>query len=118
MPPALGEAVSWQELLLTHTWWRYNSAETLSQAYHYFNLVEGTAWIVFAGLVLGRFTRHRKSSLELLYAVAFLSFGVTDFVEANRLTSGLLLLKGANLAVLLWLRAQVIRRFYPESKVY
>jgi hypothetical protein len=110
--------VSWQELLLTKTWWRYNPTETLSQAYHYFNLVEGAAWMAFAGLVLGRFAQHRKSSFELFYAVAFLSFGLTDFFEAYRLTSGLLLLKGANLAVLLWLRAQVIRWFYPESKVY
>ena len=118
MPLARGEAVSWQELLLTHAWWRYNPAQPLSHAYHYFNLVEGAVWMIFAGLVIGRFARHRKSFLELFYAVAFLSFGVTDFVESYRLTSGLLLMKGANLAILLWLRAEVIRRFYPESKVY
>jgi hypothetical protein len=110
--------VSWQELLLTHTWWRYHSAEPLSQAYHYFNLAEGVAWLVFAALVLRRFRRHRKSWLEVAYALAFVSFGATDFVEAYRLTSGLLLIKGANLGILLWLRAMVIRRYYPGSKIY
>ena len=108
----------WQQLLLTHTWWRYDPADPLSQAYHYFNLVEGLAWFAFATLVWLRFWWHRKSWLELAYALAFLSFGVTDFVEAYRLTSGLLLIKGANLGLLLWLRAVVIQRYYPESKVY
>jgi hypothetical protein len=110
--------LSWQQLLLTHTWWKHNPADPLSQAYHFFNLAEGLVWLVFAGLVLGRFMRHRKSWHELAYSLAFLSFGITDFVEAYRLTSGLLLIKGVNLGLLLWLRAIVISRNYPESKIY
>jgi hypothetical protein len=38
------------------TWWTYAGARYPAQAipYHWFNLVEGTAWLVFGGLVLTR----------------------------------------------------------------
>jgi hypothetical protein len=106
------------ELLITHTWWQFKPADPLHQAYHWLNLVEGTIWLIFASLVADRFARNRRSWLEIPYAVAFVTFGLSDFREAYRLESWLLLFKGANLVLLLWLRREVIRRCYPTSKVY
>ncbi len=108
------------DYLLFHTWWTYRSANApwLEIPYHAFNLFEGTVWVVLSGLVLRRFLRHRHSTIEVAYALAFFTFGLTDYREAFALQSWLIWLKGANLLVLLWLRALVIKRFYPESKLY
>lgn len=69
-------------------------------------------------LVLARYFRHRNSALEILYACAFFIFGLSDFREAYLLQPWLILAKGMNLLLLLWLRAVVIRRFYPASRTY
>jgi hypothetical protein len=105
---------------LAQSWWRYSSDEPFgfSEIYHWFNIVEGTAWCVIAALVLRRFLKCRKSGLEVIYAAAFVTFGFSDFVEARALTTGLILAKGANLAMLLVLRRYLLRRHYPESKTY
>ena len=107
------------DFLLTREWWRYDpAADWYASPYHWINLVEGAAWLIFAALVLTRYARHRHSPIELAYAGAFLTFGVTDFREAYVVHSWLILVKGANLALLLYLRWVVIRRYYPESKTY
>jgi len=62
--------------------------------------------------------KHRRSRLEWWYALAFFTFGLTDFREAYALSSWLIWAKLANLILLLWLRATVIRRFYPTSKLF
>lgn len=108
--------VSLYDLFVTHSWWRYRPSEF--SFYHYLNLVEGAIWLVFAALVAARFVRWRHSWIELLYAAAFLTFGLSDFREAYRLESWLLLFKVANLVLLLWLRREVIGRWYPKSRVY
>jgi hypothetical protein len=56
--------------------------------------------------------------LEVAYAMAFGLFGVTDFIEAWRLTSWLIWAKLVNLMVLLLLRRTVLRRFYPQCRLY
>ncbi|HET6879165.1 MAG TPA: hypothetical protein VFI31_03355 [Pirellulales bacterium] len=106
--------------LLTHSWWRHTAGEAFgfSPVYHWFNLAEGVAWCLVAGLVVRRFARQRKSKLEIIYALAFLTFGVSDFVEAQALTTWLILAKGLNLAVLFALRRHLLRRHYPASKTY
>jgi hypothetical protein len=110
--------VSLYDLLVTHTWWQYRQSSSLSLAYHCLNLVEGMIWLILALLVAARFLRWRKSWLEIFYALAFLTFGLTDFREAYRLESWLILLKGANLVLLLWLRREVIRCLYPANRIY
>jgi hypothetical protein len=102
------------------TWWAYRSDNPTwaDVPYHAFNLFEGTVWVILSGLVLSRFLRHRHSKIEILYALAFFTFGLTDFREAYSLQSWLLWIKGINLVALLWLRAVVIRRYYPQSKLY
>ncbi|WP_165252343.1 hypothetical protein [Paludisphaera soli] len=105
---------------LHHRWWTYSprSATWIEHATHGFNLFEGAAWTVFAALVLARFVRHRRSWVEVPYALAFLTFGLTDFREASALDSWLIALKAVNLVALFGLRRWVIRRCYPESRVY
>ncbi len=110
----------WLDLLVFKTWWRYDPRATpwVAVPYHAFNLFEGCAWVVFAGLVLYRRWRHQRSRLELWYSLAFFTFGLTDFREAYALSSWLIEVKLVNLLVLLKLRFEVIRRFYPTSKLY
>ncbi|HVX14969.1 MAG TPA: hypothetical protein VHC22_27510 [Pirellulales bacterium] len=105
---------------LTHRWWSYAAGEPFgfSHAYHWMNMAEGCAWCLLAVLVLRRFLRYRKSRLEIAYAAAFVTFGLSDFVEARVLTTWLILAKGANLAILFLLRLHLLRRYYPASKTY
>lgn len=90
----------------------------VAQPYHGMNLVEGLVWLIFAGLVLRRYAAHRKSPLELLYALAFVAFGLSDFREAYVLQSWLILFKGVNLAALIYLRWIILRRYYPQARTY
>lgn len=105
---------------LTRAWWRYSPNEQVSYShvYHWFNVAEGLAWCAIAVLVARRYQKHHKSPLELVYAAAFVSFGATDFVESQALTTWLILGKGANLLALFALRRHILRRHYPESKTF
>jgi hypothetical protein len=109
----------WQELL-TNPWWTYDPATVSGwgRAYRWFNIGEAAVWLVFAVLVVNRWRRRRHSPVELLYGVAFATFGLTDIREASVISATVVLVKGANLAALLWLRAQVMRRWYPENRLY
>jgi hypothetical protein len=108
------------DYLVFRTWWTYRSGNTpwVEIPYPTFNLFEGTVWVVLSGLVLRRFLKYRHSPVEVVYALAFFTFGLTDFREAYALQSWLFWLKAANLLALLWLRALIMRRYYPESKLY
>jgi hypothetical protein len=89
--------------LLTTTWWRYDPGEQswFTIIYHGFNLFEGAAWCLLAVLVALRFTKHRRSKWEIVYCVAFVSFGASDFREAYRLETWLIAAKLINLIALL-----------------
>jgi len=107
------------DFLIRRTWWTYNpGSDWYAHPYHWINLIEGCFWLVFAGLVLKRYWRHRHSPIELLYAFTFLTFALSDFREAYVVQSWLILLKGVNLIGIIYLRRTVIRRFYPSSKTY
>ncbi len=110
----------WVDLLVFKTWWSYAEEANTWYAFCYrtFNLVEAVFWILFAGLVLRRYRAQRNSTLELWYSFTFFTFGLTDFCEAQALTSWLIWIKLANLVALLKLRAVVIRQFYPQSELY
>jgi hypothetical protein len=110
----------WLDVLVFRTWWRYRPAETPEVAvpYHLFNLFEGCVWFVLAFLVFRRYWTGRRSPLEVAYAVAFITFGLTDFREAYVLQSWLIWLKATNLVVLWKLRSKVIGQYYPASKLY
>lgn len=106
--------------ILTEPWWTWNpeTAGPLDYVYRGFNLFEAGAWFVFALLVLARWRRNRNSAREIAYAAAFLLFGVTDVAEAWRQSTPLIAIKACVLTTLLILRAQVIRRWYPASRIY
>jgi len=105
--------------LIGREWWRYGRPPSAwGEAYHWFNLIEGAAWLLLAALVAVRAWRHERRAMEWCYAAAFFTFGLTDFREAVALHSWLILLKGANLLALLWLRRIVLRRYYPGSRTF
>ena len=108
------------EIVFVRIWWIYDAEEPLgfSACYHWFNILEGLVWLVFSALVLLRFLRHRQSRIELCYFALFAAFGVSDFVEAWQQSSWLIWLKLINLSGLVWTRERVMRRHYPEARVY
>lgn len=113
------DAATAAELLFRRTWWTYGARGNdpwFEVPYHAFNLFEGAAWLVFAGLVARRYLRQRRSPLEVLYASAFAAFGLTDLVEAFALSSWLVWMKLANLLILARLRSVIVRRFYPAGR--
>ncbi len=81
-----------------YTWWCYDpTAYWPHQLYSWFNVVEGWFWFVFAILVLRRYWKHRRSPIELVYALAFFTFGLSDFRESYVLQSWLVLSKARTL---------------------
>ena len=113
--------MDWLDLLWWHTWREYDPNGSLSDFVwqHGFNLFEGACWFACSSLVIRRHLQHRKSKcLELSYAAAFFFFGLSDFVQAYRLTSWLLVWKLFNLIALLVLRKRTIKRHYPSSEVF
>ena len=68
--------------------------------------------------MIRRFSTHRSSRSEIGYAIAFLTFAITDFVEAWGQSSWLIWLKLLNLIVLFQLRRTIMARHYPEAKLY
>ncbi|MCA9027921.1 MAG: hypothetical protein KDA86_22115 [Planctomycetaceae bacterium] len=106
--------------LLTQPWWTYDpqTTGTWGHVYRWFNLFEGTVWFVFAGLVIHRWRRHRKSSLEPVYALTFLLFGLTDFREASAQSAGLVIMKAIILSGLFGLRQRVMHAYGDRRNIY
>jgi len=94
------------------------SPATLFLCSDIFNLFEGLCWTCFACLALRRYLKFRHSAIEISYALAFFSFGLTDFREAYVLESWLVWAKLANLIALVMLRSIVMRRYYPDRKLF
>ena len=105
--------------LLTEPWWTWNprTAGAGDIAYRWFNLAEAAAWSAFGLAVLLRWSRYRHSPLEIVYAAAFVLFGLTDVREAWQQSALLFGLKGGVLAALLTLRRAIRRRYYGESRL-
>ncbi len=118
MPP-LNELLASGWNFLIQPWWSYNPSEHwFHQPYHWLNLVEGCLWVLFGLLVLRRFVGNRHSLLEPVYALAFFTFGLSDFREAYVLQPWLIGLKGVNLVVIFALRHHLLKRYYPGSKMF
>jgi hypothetical protein len=81
-----------------------------------FNGVESLAWFAFCLFVLIRFLRHRKTAFEILYAISFFVFGVSDVMEMHQTTLGLLTMKGIILVSIIACR-KVVLGHYPKAKV-
>lgn len=103
----------------THVWWTYEpGSDWYAQPYHWINLVEGAAWVVFGFLVLLRYAKHRRSMMEIIYGLSFFLFAATDFREAWIVESWLIWLKALNFAAILTLRYWIIKHYYPGSRTF
>lgn len=89
----------------------WTSAGWGQQLYVGFNAVDALIWFSLAVFAWVRWAKNRRSSLEHLYAVSFLGFGVTDLLEMDRYTASLLLLKGFILATILLCRQLVLKHY-------
>ena len=111
---------NWLEIMFVRNWWTYDAEEPFgfSACYHWFNILEGLVWMVFTALVFLRYLRQRRSRIELFYSALFAAFGASDFVEAWQQSSWLIWFKLFNLYGLVRSREHVMRRHYPEARVY
>jgi hypothetical protein len=80
-----------------------------------FNAFEAAAWFAICLFVLQRFARKRRTRYEILYALSFFVFGLSDIMEIYRTTLGLLTVKGIILMSILACR-KVVLGFYPQAK--
>lgn len=96
----------------------FRSVYSINLAYQALNTIEGIAWIILGVLVIKRSKWLHTTLLEITYALAFIFFGVSDFIEVNSYPLWLAFWKLFNVLILLYLRSIVIRVYYPESRVY
>jgi len=82
-----------------------------------FNALEAAAWFAIGAWVFARYLRNRKSPLEILYAVLFVAFGLTDIREIASLPVWLLLLKAIILAAIVAIRGNLKRHHYPTLRL-
>jgi hypothetical protein len=83
--------------------------------YEWFNAFEAVFWFGFCLFVAGRFALNRKTWHEILYSLSFLAFGISDMMEVNHTTLGLLAAKGIILAWIIACR-KVVLNVYPLAK--
>jgi len=112
--------IDWFQSQWQRVWWTWTPADpsVFSQVYHWFNLLEGCAWAIFAVLVLSRFQQHRQSLWEVPYSLTFLSFGLTDFCEAWEQSTWLIVVKGIHVIALFRLRQVIMTHHYPTATLY
>lgn len=98
-------------------WWIFDpeTAGLWGHLYRGFNIFEGIVWIVFALIVIFRYKKSGESSWEIVYAITFFLFGLTDFREATVQSAPLVLVKGFILILLLRLRHFVIKNCYTDA---
>ena len=54
--------------------------------------------------------------MEVFYATAFITFAISDFIEAQQMSFWLAAAKSANLIILIYLRYTLHTRYYPTAK--
>lgn len=104
--------------LIWYEWHRYTPGNGWHAVYSLWNVVEGLCWFWCASLVLRRWRRLPKSKiLEPSYAGLFVLFGLSDFFEAWRVPSWLVLSKLVILIALLTVRRHVQQTLHPGAKL-
>jgi hypothetical protein len=81
-----------------------------------FNWLEAAIWIFLGLFVLVRQIRSRKSQWAYLYSFSFLLFGLSDIVESDSLTIGLLMFKIAVFGCIICSR-KIALQDYPGAKI-
>jgi hypothetical protein len=69
--------------------------------------VAAVCWLGVAVAILRRHLKFRKSKSEVGYMLAFMAFGLSDFIETSGTTLLLLLFKGACLLAILACRKSI-----------
>jgi hypothetical protein len=110
-------AITIMEFMFTELW-RYSASDPspYQPIYRTINAVEACFWFGFCIAVCIRYARHRKSILEIGYAIAFLLFGLSDVAEMFVVTPALIAAKAVVLVVLLLLRYILIKWYYIGSR--
>lgn len=94
----------------------YSEIGVLQVFYFGFNAIEALAWLLFASYVIKRWLINKQSPLEIVYAILFVVFGLTDLLELVNLPIWLLGLKIMTLACLLLMRRHLITNYYTDAK--
>ncbi|MEO0586524.1 MAG: hypothetical protein AAF078_02695 [Planctomycetota bacterium] len=102
---------------MMHVLWRVDYGDPLAAAYSAVNLLEAVAWFGVAGWVVRRHVREGGGAWNFAYAAAFVVFGVSDVVESQVVPMWLIAAKGLIFGVIVWLRWEVLRRYYPGRKL-
>ena len=99
-------------------WWVYGETDgaIISEIYHWFNISEGCIWLICSMFVFVRYIKYRNSFMEVFYATAFITFAISDFIEAQQMSFWLAAAKSANLIILIYLRYTLHTRYYPTAK--
>lgn len=112
---AFSGAADW---LLWLEWHRFEPGNSWHLLYAGWNCAEGCCWLWCAWLVWRRWRMLKQSRLlEPIYAGLFVLFGLSDFYEAWRVPSWLLLAKLGILIALLLVRRHVRRHLHPGAKL-
>lgn len=101
---------------LSRRLWSYDATSNWHTVYHWLNVAEGCLWVLVGLIVIRRYLINQRSLAEVAFAVAFVLFGISDFIEAQSLDVWLIVWKTFNLALLLVLRSYVRKHCYPNSK--
>lgn len=84
--------------------------------YIIFNALEAVCWFWCASAVLVRYARQRKDRSEILYALSFAAFAISDVIETTGTSIRLLLLlKGVCLLALIGFRTMALAS-YPGAR--
>ncbi|MEM9253067.1 MAG: hypothetical protein AAGB29_12020 [Planctomycetota bacterium] len=102
---------------MAHVLWRVDYADPLSATYSVINLLEAVAWFAVAAWVLRRHVKQGGGGWNYAYAAAFVVFGLSDVLESQMVPIWLVAAKGVIFGLILWLRYEVLRRYYPGRKL-
>jgi hypothetical protein len=86
---------------------RDDSLGAVKWPYLIFNAGGAVCWLGVAVAILRRHLKFRKSKSEVGYMLAFMAFGLSDFIETSGTTLLLLLFKGACLLAILACRKSI-----------
>ena len=115
---AASAASSIADWLIWLEWHHFEPGNGWHLLYAAWNGVEGCCWLWCAWLVWRRWRMLKQSRLlEPIYAGLFVLFGLSDFYEAWRVPSWLLLAKLGILIALLLVRRHVRRHLHPGAKL-
>ena len=102
---------------MRHVLWRVDYDDALATGYSALNLLEACAWFAVAVWVIYRHVKQGGGAWNFAYAAAFFVFGLSDVMESQIVPIWLIAVKGIIFCTILWIRWEVLRRYYPGRKL-